>query len=91
VAYTLESQTLSAFRRALAMRWALWLTLQDRQKHQPHVTVQNKVEPDAARALLAELSRSFAEFSIVAEGVSLWRYHGGPWEHIETFPFGTNR
>jgi 2'-5' RNA ligase len=91
VAYTLESPTLSVFRRALAMRWALWLTLQDRQKHQPHVTVQNKVEPDAARALLADLTRGFDAFSVMAEGVSLWRYLGGPWEHIETFPFGTNR
>jgi 2'-5' RNA ligase superfamily len=90
VAYTLESPTLSQFRRGLAMKWALWLTLQDRQKHQPHVTIQNKVEPEVARSLLANLTDNFVPFSITAEGVGLWRYKGGPWEHVETFPFGPN-
>jgi hypothetical protein len=90
VAYALESPILSHFRRGLAMKWALWLTLQDRQKHQPHITVQNKVEPEAARSLLASLTDNFVPFSITAKGVSLWRYQGGPWEHVETFPFGPN-
>jgi 2'-5' RNA ligase len=87
VAYVVESPTLATFRRALAMKWALWLTLQDRQKHQPHITVQNKVTPVAASALLASLSRDYRPITVKAEGVSLWRYLGGPWEHIETFPF----
>jgi 2'-5' RNA ligase len=91
VAYTLESSTLGAFRHGLAMKWALWLTLQDRQKHQPHVTIQNKVEPNAARSLLAGLTTSFAPFSVMAEGVSLWRYLGGSWEHMETFPYSTDK
>jgi 2'-5' RNA ligase len=91
VAYTLDSPALGAFRRALAMKWALWLTLQDRQKHQPHVTIQNKVEPEAARSLLANLSKDFAPFSVTAEGVSLWRYLDGPWEHIETYRFAPAR
>jgi len=87
VAYSLTSPVLRNFRYALATKWALWLTLQDRQKHQPHVTIQNKVDPEAARALLASIQVAFEPFTATAEGVSLWRYRGGPWEHIRTFVF----
>jgi hypothetical protein len=87
VAYTLESAALSRLRDDLADRWRAWLTAQDRQKHQPHVTVQNKVDPTAARALLAELQAAFTPFTARAEGLHLWRYRGGPWESLETVPF----
>ncbi len=88
VAYTLASPALTELRFSLAKRWALWLTLQDRQKHQPHVTVQNKVEPEEARRLLADLSASFVPFTITGTGLDLWRYRGGPWEKAASFPFG---
>jgi hypothetical protein len=91
VAYALESPILTEFRRGLAMKWALWLTLQDRQKLQPHVTVQNKVDPDTARALLATIQVDFKPFTVVAEGVSLWRYLDGPWEPIQTFAFAETK
>jgi len=87
VAYTLTSQPLKNFRYPLARQWALWLTLQDRQKHQPHITIQNKVDPEAARSLLTTIQAQFVPFTVTAEGASLWRYLGGPWEHIRTVPF----
>ncbi|MCB5174457.1 MULTISPECIES: 2'-5' RNA ligase family protein [Microvirga] len=87
VAYTLASPTLAQLRLGLARQWALWLTLQDRQKHQPHITVQNKVDPEQARALLTRLQAAFTPFTIEAEGLHLWRYRGGPWEHLRTCPF----
>jgi 2'-5' RNA ligase len=49
VAYTLLSPELASLRQGLAQRWQAWLGPQDRQKHQPHVTVQNKVEPQDAK------------------------------------------
>lgn len=54
----------------------------------PHVTVQNKVAPQAARALLAELQAGFSPFTMRAEGLNLWRYLGGPWRHERLFRFG---
>jgi hypothetical protein len=89
VAYTLASPALAELRLSLAKQWALWLTLQDRQKHQPHVTIQNKVDPQAAGRLLADLSASFMPFTVTGTGFDLWRYRGGPWEKAASFPFGS--
>jgi 2'-5' RNA ligase len=87
VAYTLESVELAEMRRHLAMQWNDWLKPQDRQNHLPHVTVQNKVDPTAARALLEELSDSFEPFRAEAVGLELWWYRGGPWERVRAFRF----
>ncbi len=87
VAYALESSALSAFRASLAREWDGWLTLQDRQGWRPHVTIQNKASPEAARALHANLQAAFAPFTVRAEGLDLWRYLGGPWELVGRHPF----
>jgi 2'-5' RNA ligase len=87
VAYELSSADLAAVRASLARAWAPWLTPQDRQKHRPHVTVQNKVAPDVARALHARLSGSFVPHSVTARGLGLWRYLGGPWAPVAEFGF----
>lgn len=79
VAYDLGAPELSAQHRELATRWEPWLTRQDRQPLSAHVTVQNKAAPEAARALLAELSAGFLPYGIRATGFALWRYLGGPW------------
>ncbi|MCG7393669.1 2'-5' RNA ligase family protein [Microvirga sp. ACRRW] len=87
VAYTLQSDELRDLRSGLMQEWAQWLTPQDQQKHQPHVTVQNNVEPHKARALLTELSETFLPFQAHAQGVDLWWYRGGPWEAVKRFSF----
>jgi hypothetical protein len=87
VAYTLHSSELAALRRSLASEWIHWLTPQDRQSHQLHVTVQNNVEPQRARALLTELSSAFAPFQVTGIGLDLWWYRGGPWEKVRQFHF----
>ena len=87
VAYVLQSAELADLRGSLALQWAQWLTLQDRQKHQPHVTVQNNVDPQTARALLQELSETFVSFQATAIGLALWWYRGGPWEQVRRFSF----
>jgi 2'-5' RNA ligase len=88
VAYTLASAELAELRAGLAEAWAPWLTPQDRQRHAPHVTVQNKVEPAVARALHAELAAAFVPGSVPARGLGLWRYLGGPWEPVAEYAFG---
>lgn len=87
VAYQLASSELSALRARLAERWASWLTRQDQQPWRPHVTVQNKVTPEAARALHARLAAAFQPFDVTAEGLQLWVYRGGPWEAAGAWPF----
>jgi len=87
VAYTLASPDLRELRGCLALRWNKWLKPQDRQNHSPHVTVQNKVDPTQARALLEDLTVGFRPFQATGVALDLWWYRGGPWELVETFAF----
>jgi 2'-5' RNA ligase len=87
VAYTLASEPLGRLRARLATLWDGWLTPQDRGRHAPHVTVQNKADPAAARTLLAALAASFEPFTATATGLDLWHYRGGPWELAARFSF----
>lgn len=88
VAYRLKSPELSHLRQRLAQRWESWLTPQDRQPWRPHVTVQNKVNPEVARQLHADLTAGFEPFHIEAQGLLLWRYDSGPWHLLQSFAFG---
>lgn len=87
VAFRLEAPEVAALRGRLARAWEDWLVPQDRQPWRPHATVQNKVSPEVARETLARLSAGFAPWEARAEGLLLWRYRGGPWEAVGTFPF----
>jgi 2'-5' RNA ligase len=87
VAYSLTSPALADLRAGLASAWQPWLTPQDRQRHDPHVTVQNKVDPAVARALHQRLLTDFAPFPAHARGLGLWRYLGGPWEPVMELGF----
>jgi 2'-5' RNA ligase len=87
VAYDLRSPELRAQRADLARRWQPWLTPQDARPHAPHVTVQNMVPPERARALLQQLQAGFAPYAVRATGLALWRYLGGPWEPLGSYRF----
>lgn len=88
VAVAFASSELVRLRQELAREWRDWLTPQDSAKIAPHVTIQNKVSSDAARALLRELGPAFDAFTATGEGLNLWRYLGGPWEPVRQFRFG---
>ncbi len=90
VAFTAESAELSRFHAGLSRAFEHWLTPQDRQKLQPHVTVQNKVASQESKRTLALLQAQFAAWDTRAAGVSIWRYLDGPWELVETVRFGAN-
>lgn len=87
VAYAIEGDGLRALRGRLARSFEPWLTPQDRQGFRPHVTIQNKVAPQAARTLHTHLSAAFVPFTFPADGVLTWRYLGGPWELLRATPF----
>lgn len=86
VAYLVESADLAAIRERLADHFTGMLTPQDQAPWRPHITVQNKVEPKEAKALLAELEAGFAPRSLQIAGLASWWYRGGPWE-----PLGEHR
>ena len=88
VAFEVDGSRLERLRNDLASDWFDWLTAQDRQRFKPHVTIQNKVTPERAKALYEKMDAEFEPFSFEACGLLLWRYRGGPWEAVERFEFG---
>lgn len=89
VAYRIDSPDLEVVRARIADRFAPLLMPQDRNGWRPHITVQNKVKPEAARTLLATLSADFIPRSLAIAGLAAWWYRGGPWEPIGAWAFGT--
>jgi 2'-5' RNA ligase len=87
VAVNIESSELLELRKKLVTTWQDWLGAQDKRPFKPHVTVQNKVTPVEARALLEHLQKTWAPLQGRGTGLLLWRYLGGPWELVEAFPF----
>jgi hypothetical protein len=87
VAFRVVSPDLDSIRRDLAADLHGLLSAQDSAGWRPHVTIQNKVAPKVARALKAELERSFTPRPLTISGLSLQRYLDGPWERIGTWPF----
>ncbi|RPD45057.1 2'-5' RNA ligase family protein [Hymenobacter sediminis] len=87
VAYDLQNPQLLQLHRNLQTAWAAWLTPQDQQRLKPHITVQNKVDPNLARALHQELTAQFAPFEATGTGLTLWAYRNGPWEQLAQFEF----
>ena len=87
VAYVLQSAEASELHSALASTFATHLSPQDRQPFKPHVVVQNKVQPEAARLLKASLEASFQPLTVQAIGLTLWSYLNGPWQRAAFLPF----
>ena len=86
VAFRIVSTELDAIRAELAGEFHGLLSAQD-LGWRPHVTIQNKVPPNEARALLGNLEREFRPRPLGIAGLGLHRYLGGPWERIETYRF----
>lgn len=88
VALEVVAPELVTLRAAFARAFAASLTPQDRNGFRPHVTIQNKVTPADARALLERLGRSFVPWEGTMTGIAVWRYLGGPWAEEAVVPFG---
>ncbi|KAA3438879.1 2'-5' RNA ligase family protein [Rufibacter hautae] len=87
VAYRINSGELQTMHRFLQEQWASFLIPQDKQKLRPHITIQNKVKPEEAKALEQNLRQTFQPFQIRGIGFTLWEYQGGPWQLLQQFPF----
>lgn len=84
VAIEVICPALAALRQRFAAQWTDWLTAQDRQGFRAHVTIQNKVAPQEARATMDSLAGSLEGLPGTIVGLDLWWYRGGPWELAHT-------
>lgn len=87
VAFRVVSSDLDQIREELSHDLCGILGAQDSGGWRPHITIQNKVAPKVAHALLAELERGFQARSLAIGGLGLHRYLGGPWDRLAIHPF----
>jgi hypothetical protein len=86
-ALRVESEQLEAIREDLADAFQGLLTPQDLARFRPHVTIQNKVGPRAARALQMQLSATFEPRPLAIRALASWRYLDGPWQPLKVHSF----
>lgn len=86
-AFRIVSDDLDAIQAEIAGHCHGLLGAQDSGGWRPHVTIQNKVKPSAARALLADLEKDFRPRPLGISALALHRYLGGPWEPVARYPF----
>jgi hypothetical protein len=91
VAFQIECPLLGQLHSYLQKLWFDWLTPQDRQRLWAHITVQNKVVPEQARLLKAQLTEQFKPFTAKGLGLSLFEYKNGPWDFVRTFDFESTK
>jgi hypothetical protein len=87
VAFRVVSDELETIRDSIADHFHGLLCAPDAAGWRPHVTIQNKVPPKQARALIAGLERDFRPRPLGVAGLSVHRYRGGPWETVGTYAF----
>jgi hypothetical protein len=86
-ALRIASPAMLALRGQLADRFAGMLTAQDAHPPRLHVTVQNKVSVEEAKALQGELARMLEARDFRFAGLALHRYRDGPWEGVKRWSF----
>jgi hypothetical protein len=87
VAYRIRSDDLAGIRQIIADRFTGSLTAQDAANWRPHITIQNKVTPGEASALMVRLEEGFESRAVAIHGLALHAYDGGPWRSIGRWPF----
>lgn len=87
VALRVHSPGLEIIREDLAAEFRGLLSAQDSGRWAPHVTIQNKAEPRAARALLREMRAGFEPRPLGIVGLALIRYVDGAWQPLGGWSF----
>ena len=84
-AFDIEARGLKRLHKALQDHWSDDLTAQDAQGLRPHVTIQNKVDPETAADTRARLEAGFTPWEGVITHLLLWHYDDGPWDFARGF------
>ena len=84
--FAVRCEELDELRAELRAAWLPWLNEQDRQGHRPHVTYQNKVTKERAKAAYEEVLSGFGAFGCEVVGLDLWWYRRH-WEPAGRFAF----
>jgi hypothetical protein len=92
VAFDVRSDGLLEIWHELADAFTGLLTPQDQAHPRFHITVQNKVEPSAARALADSLKADFRPRPLKIAGLAAWHYReGGSWDLAKKASFRSAR
>lgn len=86
-ALRVDSPALVDLRESLAEALHGLLIPQDQAPWRPHITIQNKVDPRAARQLQRRLRAAFEPRPLGIRALASWRYLDGPWEKLRTYAF----
>lgn len=86
-ALAIDCPAMLALRQSLADRFHGALTAQDQHVPRLHITIQNKVTADAARALHTELAQTPLARDFRFAGLGLHLYRGPHWEAVGRWPF----
>lgn len=86
-ALAVESPAMAELHAVIAERMHGLLTQQDAQPLRLHVTIQNKVTAQAARALQSELRPQLQPVSFRFRGFGLYAWEDGLWRPIRLFSF----
>lgn len=87
VAFCVVSDDLDRIREDLASEFHGLLSAQDVGGWRPHVTIQNKVAPKVARAVIESLGSTYDPRPLKISGLGLHRYLGGAWERLAAYSF----
>lgn len=86
-AIAIVSPGMLALRAMIADHFHGALTAQDQHEPRLHITVQNKVDPQAAHALQAELAAVLKPREFVFTGLGLHLYRSPHWEELGIWKF----
>lgn len=86
-AIAFASPAMLAIRAEIGNLFHGMLTAQDQNTPRLHATIQNKVSPEAARALQAELAPTIQRRHFAFTGLGLHRYCNPHWEPVGIWPF----
>ena len=86
-AFDVESRDVAALHDAMSERLHGLLTLQDQHRLRPHITIQNKVDRAAAKALQATLRADFQQREFTFRGLGLYAWEEGLWRPIAEYSF----
>ena len=86
-AIRLQSEGMLSLRALIAEHFHGALTDQDLYEPRLHITIQNKVSKEEARALQAALAPKIEPRAFEFPALELHRYLGGPWEEVGKFAF----